>query len=50
MKAIIEDTEDGLRNKFGTDVKIKFKKNEKGSIIINYYSKKDLNRILEILD
>ena len=50
LKAIIEDTEDGLRNKFGTDVKIKLKKNEKGSIIINYYSKKDLNRILEILD
>lgn len=50
LKAIIEDTEDNLRNKFGTDVKIKFKKNDKGSIIINYYSKKDLNRILELLD
>jgi len=50
LKAIIDDTEDNLRNKFGTDVKIKFKKNDKGSIIINYYSKKDLNRILELLD
>lgn len=50
LKAIIDDTEDNLRNKFGTDVKIKFKKNEKGSIVINYYSKKDLNRILELLD
>ncbi len=50
LKAIIEDTEDNLRNKFGTDVRIKFKKNEKGSIVINYYSKKDLNRILELLD
>lgn len=50
LKAIIEDTEDNLRNKFGTDVKVKFKKNEKGSIVINYYSKKDLNRILELLD
>lgn len=50
LKAIIEDTEDSLRNKFGTDVKIKFKKNDKGSIVINYYSKKDLNRILELLD
>lgn len=47
--AIIEDTEDNLRNKFGTEVKIKYKKNDKGSIVINYYSKKDLNRILEIL-
>ncbi len=50
LKAIIDDTEDNLRNKFGTEVKIKFKKNEKGSIVINYYSKKDLNRILELLD
>jgi ParB family chromosome partitioning protein len=49
LKAIIEDTEDSLRNKFGTDVRIKFKKDEKGSIVINYYSKKDLNRILELL-
>ncbi|PKL78573.1 MAG: hypothetical protein CVV25_11135 [Ignavibacteriae bacterium HGW-Ignavibacteriae-4] len=50
LKAIIDDTEDNLRTKFGTDVRIKFKKNEKGSIVINYYSKKDLNRILELLD
>lgn len=49
LKAILDDTEDNLRNKFGTDVRIKFKKNEKGSIVINYYSKKDLNRILELL-
>lgn len=48
--AIIEDTEDNLRNKFGTDVRIKYKKNDKGSIVINYYSTKDLNRILELLD
>ena len=50
LKAIIEDTEDNLRNKFGTEVKIKLKKNDKGAIVINYYSKKDLNRILELLD
>lgn len=47
--AAIEDNEDSLRAIFGTDVKIKFKNKEKGSIVIDYYSGDDLNRLLEIL-
>lgn len=49
LKAILEDNEDKLRTKFGTDVKIKYKKNDKGSIVIDYYSNEDLNRLLELL-
>lgn len=50
LEAIIEDTEDRLRSKFGTDVKLKMKTNKSGSIVIDYYSKDDLDRILEILE
>lgn len=38
-----------LREKFGTDVKIKETKKEKGKIEIEFFNKEDLNRILELL-
>ena len=41
--------EDQLRYLFGTDVRIKAGTGGKGKIEINYYSREDLNRILEIL-
>ena len=38
-----------LREEFGTDVKIKETKKEKGKIEIEFFNKEDLNRILELL-
>jgi ParB family chromosome partitioning protein len=45
----IQRIEDDLRDKFGTKVLIRSKK-EGGSIDIEFYSPEDLNRILEIFD
>ncbi|MCX2829007.1 MULTISPECIES: ParB/RepB/Spo0J family partition protein [Bacillus] len=44
-----EERETLLREKFGTGVKIKETKKEKGKIEIEFFDKKDLNRILELL-
>ena len=45
----IKHQEDRLRYLFGTDVRIKTSTGSKGKIEINYYSREDLNRILDIL-
>lgn len=45
---IIIDLEDRLRHIFGTEVKIKSKTNESGSIEIDFYSKDDLDRLTEM--
>jgi ParB family chromosome partitioning protein len=44
----IEHLEESLRDRFRTTVKIKQSK-EKGKIELNYYSKQDLERLLELL-
>jgi len=44
----IEEVEEGLRERYKTTVKIKENK-DKGKIEINYYSKQDLQRLLDIL-
>ncbi|KYG36911.1 chromosome partitioning protein ParB [Bacillus gaemokensis] len=44
-----EERETLLREKFGTGVKIKETKKEKGKIEIEFFNKEDLNRILELL-
>ncbi|MEY8349082.1 ParB/RepB/Spo0J family partition protein [Bacillus cereus] len=44
-----EERETLLREKFGTGVKIKGTKKEKGKIEIEFFDKEDLNRILELL-
>ncbi|MCM3785294.1 ParB/RepB/Spo0J family partition protein [Neobacillus mesonae] len=44
----IETVEESLRDRFKTTVKIKANK-EKGKIELNYYSKEDLERLLEML-
>ena len=44
-----EERETLLREKFGTGVKIKETKKEKGKIEIEFFDKEDLNRILELL-
>ncbi|MBD7969856.1 ParB/RepB/Spo0J family partition protein [Paenibacillus gallinarum] len=44
----IETVEESLRDRFKTTVKIKANK-EKGKIELNYYSKQDLERLLELL-
>jgi len=44
----IEEVEEGLRERYKTTVKIKENK-DKGKIVINYYSKQDLQRLLDIL-
>ncbi len=41
--------EERLRYHYGTEVKIVTKNNEKGKVEIFYYSKEDLNRVLNIL-
>lgn len=46
---ILEDIEDKLRHIFGTKVKIKTKSEESGSIEMEFYSKDDLERLLEII-
>ncbi len=45
----IQYQEDQLQYRFGTDVKIVMKDDNKGKIEINYYSNEDLERILEIV-
>lgn len=45
----IRNQEDRLRYLFGTDVRIKTGSGSKGKIEISYYSREDLNRILDIL-
>ena len=45
----IKHQEDQLRYLFGTDVRIKAGTGSKGKIEISYYSREDLNRILDIL-
>jgi ParB family chromosome partitioning protein len=45
----IQKVEEDLRNKFGTKVSIRSKK-EGGSVEIEFYSPEDLNRLLEIFD
>lgn len=45
----IKHQEDQLRYLFGTDVKIKTGSGYKGKLEIHYYSKEDLNRILNIM-
>lgn len=44
----IEEVEEGLRERYKTTVKIKESK-DKGKIEINYYSKQDLQRLLDLL-
>ncbi|OIB03484.1 stage 0 sporulation protein J [Paenibacillus sp. LC231] len=44
----IDHLEEGLRERFKTTVKIKHNK-DKGKIELNYYSKQDLERLLELL-
>lgn len=44
-----EERETLLREKFGTSVKIKETKKEKGKIEIEFFNKEDLDRILELL-
>lgn len=48
LNPIIIDLEDRLRHIFGTEVKIKSKTNESGSIEIDFYSKDDLDRLIEM--
>lgn len=45
---VIIDIEDRLRHQFGTEVKIKTKTNESGSVEFEFYSKDDLERLLEL--
>lgn len=45
---VIVDIEDRLRHQFGTEVKIKTKTNESGSVEFEFYSKDDLERLLEL--
>ncbi|MCG6581801.1 stage 0 sporulation protein J, partial [Acinetobacter baumannii] len=44
----IDHLEEDLRERFKTTVKIKHNK-DKGKIELNYYSKQDLERLLELL-
>ena len=46
----IKERESVLRERFGTTVNIKESKNNKGKIEIEFFSKDDLERILELLD
>lgn len=48
IQVVLEDTEDKLRHIFGTDVKINTKEKERGSITFEYYSKEDLERLMEL--
>ncbi|MDQ0172644.1 ParB/RepB/Spo0J family partition protein [Paenibacillus tundrae] len=45
----IDTVEESLRERFKTTVKIKHSNKEKGKIELNYYSKQDLERLLELL-
>ena len=48
--AILEDNADHLRKSFGTNVKITPKSKESGVISFEFYSRDDLERLLEIFD
>jgi ParB family chromosome partitioning protein len=45
---VLEDTEDKLRHIFGTQVKITPKSEESGTIELEFYSRDDLERLLEM--
>lgn len=45
----IDTLEESLRERFKTTVKIKHNNKDKGKIELNYYSKEDLERLLELL-
>ncbi|WP_434748653.1 ParB/RepB/Spo0J family partition protein [Paenibacillus amylolyticus] len=45
----IDTLEESLRERFKTTVKIKHSQKDKGKIELNYYSKQDLERLLELL-
>ncbi len=46
---IINDMNGRLSRRFGTKAKVSYQKGGKGSIILEYYSDDDLNRLLELL-
>jgi ParB family chromosome partitioning protein len=46
----IADVENRLRSEYGTDVRIKMKENETGSIEIKFYSASDLDRIVSMMN
>jgi ParB family chromosome partitioning protein len=46
---LIEEMQDRLRKRFGTEVKMKLKTEESGSIEIDFYSKDDLERLLDLM-
>lgn len=48
ISIILEDTEDQLRHIFGTQVRIKTRSEESGSIELEFYSKDELDRLLEL--
>ena len=47
---IYEDLEKQMTDRFGTKVQIQRKKNNKGKIEIEYYSRDELDRIIELLE
>ncbi len=49
IAVILEDTEDKLRHILGTQVKINPKSEESGIIELEFYSKDDLERIIELM-
>ncbi len=49
LNPFIADIEERLQKALGTKVKIVDKKNKRGKIIIEYYSAKDLERIIKII-
>ena len=46
---LLIDIENKLIYKYGTKASIHFSKNSKGKIVLEYYSKDDLERILDLL-
>ena len=46
---LLIDIENKLIHKYGTKASIHFNKNSKGKIVLEYYSKDDLERILDLL-
>lgn len=46
---LYRDIEESMKEKFGTKVQIRNKKNNKGKIEIEYYSREDLERIIDML-
>ena len=48
LQVILEDTEDKLRHIFGTNVKIKIKSEESGHFELEFYSKDDFERIIDL--